>query len=263
MSQRESLGKTFQVATFLCLICSLVVSAAAVTLKPLQQRNKVIEQQKNVLKVAGIIGPKDRPSGSEVREAFTEKVELRILDFETDSFAENEEELIAEKWDQRKATDDPEQSVEIPADAKAGIKRRENKSYVYLADSGDGKRLILPVRGQGLWSTMYGYLALDETGKKVTGITFYEHAETPGLGGEVDNQKWKDSWEGKVVIEDQEVVLRVVKGSVNPNDPNSDHQIDGLSGATITSRGVENMIHYWLGEDAYGPFLEKYREGKI
>ena len=119
---------------------------------------------------------------------------------------------------------------------------------------------MLPVNGYGLWSTLYGFLTLDTNTKTVKGLGFYSHAETPGLGGEVDNPKWKAQWNGKVVFdEDYQPNIRVEK-SGNVKGENS---VDALSGATITSRGVENLLHYWLGDHGYGPFLAQFRKGEI
>jgi Na+-transporting NADH:ubiquinone oxidoreductase subunit C len=121
-------------------------------------------------------------------------------------------------------------------------------------------QVVLPIYGKGLWSTLYGFLALDANANTVRGITFYEHAETPGLGGEVENPGWKAQWNGKNVFDDQgEVALEVIKGAVPGNSPQADHQIDGLSGATITGRGVSNLVRYWLGADGFGPYLDKLR----
>jgi Na+-transporting NADH:ubiquinone oxidoreductase subunit C len=103
---------------------------------------------------------------------------------------------------------------------------------------------------------LFGYLALEADGNTVSGITYYKHVETPGLGGEVDNPVWKGSWKGKKVFEpgSSEVAVEVVKNA------RGEYQVDALSGATITSRGVTNMMRFWLGENGFGPFLAKVRE---
>ena len=127
-------------------------------------------------------------------------------------------------------------------------------------DSGELSRIILPVHGYGLWSTMYALLALAPDGRTVKAITYYEQRETAGLGGEIANPSWQAKWVGKEVIDDNgEPVFRVAKGSVNEESPNAIHQVDGLSGATLTSNGVTNTIRFWLGEDGFGPYLEKLR----
>ena len=124
-------------------------------------------------------------------------------------------------------------------------------------------QIVLPIRGYGLWSTLWGFIAIDTASLRqgpeqavVRGLTYYDHKETPGLGGEVDNPTWKDQWKGKHIFDaNWNVILDVVK-----NPPNPDYQVEAISGATITSRGVSSMMQYWLGEDGFGPFLQKLQE---
>src|SRR5690606_17188592 len=111
---------------------------------------------------------------------------------------------------------------------------------VYLVNDAQGQleRIILPVHGYGLWSTLYGFMALESDLNTVVGLGFAEHGETPGLGGEVDNPSWKAKWPGKKVYKDGEVELGLIKGTVDPSSANADWQVDGLSGATLTSNEV-------------------------
>ena len=118
------------------------------------------------------------------------------------------------------------------------------------------------MHGKGLWSTMYGYVALERDGSTVRGVTFYEHGETAGLGGEVSNPIWNAKWVGKETTGPEgEILFRVARGAVEPGSPGEEHAVDGLSGATLTSNGVTYLIKYWLGEQGFGPFLERFREG--
>ena len=120
------------------------------------------------------------------------------------------------------------------------------------------QQVILPIRGKGLWSTIYGFLSLKPDGRTVDGITFYEHGETPGLGGEIESDKFKGQWKGKVVRDpDGTPDIDYVRGSVDPNDPNASHKIDGLAGATLTTRGVTAMVRFWMGPNGFGPFLDR------
>ena len=126
----------------------------------------------------------------------------------------------------------------------------------------DGKldMLVLPISGKGLWGTLYGYLAISSDTNTIRGITYYNHKETPGLGGEVDNPTWKSYWpDRKIYDESGDVAIHVIKGAAE--SPETDpHKVNGLSGATITSRGVTNMLQFWLGDDGYGPYLKSIRE---
>ncbi len=130
---------------------------------------------------------------------------------------------------------------------------------VYIVvEEGKTSKFILPIYGRGLWSTMYGFMALDRDLKTIRGFTFYEHGETPGLGGEVDNPRWKATWEGKRAFDDEwNLKIQVIKGRVDSSSSEAIYQVDGLSGSTITTRGVNNLVRFWLGEDGYGPFLKK------
>jgi Na+-transporting NADH:ubiquinone oxidoreductase subunit C len=123
--------------------------------------------------------------------------------------------------------------------------------------------MILPIHGYGLWSTLYGFVALEGDLKTVVGLGFYQHAETPGLGGEVDNPNWKQQWTGKVVYDENgEVAVQVIKGSVDPGMANAEHKIDGLAGATLTSRGVEKLVQFWMGKNGFRPFLDNLKSGE-
>lgn len=133
---------------------------------------------------------------------------------------------------------------------------------MYLVEK-DGalETLILPVRGYGLWSTLYGFVAVKGDLNTVVGFGFYQHGETPGLGGEVDNPKWKALWSGKTLFDEQgQLAVEIIKGSVDPQSAKATHQVDGLAGATLTSKGVNNLLHFWLGENGFGPLLANLKE---
>ena len=251
--RRDTIGATFLVAAVLCIVCSVLVSAAAVGLRPIQAANKELYQKQNILIAAGMEDPEKT-----VDQLF-ENIESILVDLETGEPV-SEGVVDPETYDPVKAAKNPELSIEIPADKDiAGIKRREKYARVYLVkENGKTTKIILPVYGKGLWSTLYGFLALDADLNTVVGLTFYSHGETPGLGGEVDNPNWKAKWPGKLLRGDSgDVAIEVVKGQVVSGNPKEPHQVDGLTGATITSRGVSNLVRYWVSEDAFGPFLEK------
>lgn len=255
MSEKESVQKTISVAFLLCLVCSIVVSMTAIHLRPLQEKNKELDMRKNILMAAGLM-----EEGVSIEELFS-PIETILVDLAT-----GEEVEFDSSYDQKKAARDPLLGEKIPSDLDlAGIGRRAKTVVVYLIrEYGELSRIILPIHGKGLWSTMYGLIVLDKGTNTIEGITFYSQQETPGLGGEVDNPIWKEKWKGKKLYDNTwQIILRVIKGVVNPENPHAIHQIDGLSGATITSNGVENAIHYWLGEHALGPFLTRVRAGEF
>lgn len=247
--------KTVFVAILLCLVCSVLVSTAAVMLKPQQQANKKNDIKQNILAVAGI-----SYSSKEQVEQLFKQFEVRLVDFDAGDFANTDIDPVS--YDQRQASSDPAQSVKLTADQDvAGIGSRANLAPVYLLKEGDNiKQVVVPVHGYGLWSTLYGFVSLGSDFNTIRGLQFYEHAETPGLGGEVDNPKWRALWKGKKVFDENgDLRITVIRGHVDTNAKGAEYQVDGLSGATLTSNGVTNLLAYWLGDHAFGPFLKQMR----
>lgn len=259
--QNDGVGKTLTVAAILCVVCSVLVSGAAVTLRPKQIENKKLDIKKKLLITSGLL---DNPKASkiEILRAF-EAVEVRVINIDTGEFTDDVE---VENFDQLKSSKDSKMNKRIKPSLDSGkIKFREKYSFVYLIkDGGRLDQIVLPIKGKGLWSTLYGFVSLEVDTKTVRGLGFYQHGETPGLGGEVDNPRWKASWAGKVVFDnDFNPNIKVIKGMVDPTSPKAKSQIDGLSGATITSVGVQGLVNYWMGQDGFGPFLKNIREGGI
>lgn len=255
---RDSVAYIFTVAGSVCAACALLVSAAAVGLKPLQEHWVRVDTQRNIL-MAAAADDEERTkfatmSGDEVTKFFGENFRNIVIDLATGEDVTDQYSDIA-SFRQIEAAELRQAGAYMdiaPEDDKAQIKRRELHSHVYIRQDAT-VRYVFPIRGKGLWSTLKGFIALQPDLKTAAYLTFYSHAETPGLGGEVDNQGWKSRWNGKVLRDDSgNVVLTVVKG-----DSQSDTQVDGLSGATITSKGVQSMIQYWLGEQGFGPYLER------
>lgn len=257
MSSNDSTRKTLTVAFFLCIVCSVIVSAAVVMLKPVQEVNKTLDRKRNILAAAGML-----VEDQSVEEQFS-RVQTRVVDLRTGKFAD--EAVDPDKYDQRRAAKDP-QSSDVLTDEQdlAKISRREQFALVYFVQDSQGEieKIILPIRGYGLWSTLYGFIALESDANTVVGVGFYEHGETPGLGGEVDNPRWKAFWPGKQVYRDGEVQIGLIKGSVDPDSVNAAWQVDGLAGATLTARGVTNLVQFWLGENGFKPFLNNLQAGE-
>jgi Na+-transporting NADH:ubiquinone oxidoreductase subunit C len=250
---------TILFAALVCLVCSVFVSGAAVALKPLQEANKILDVQKKVLKVAGALGENESLSAEEITSRFEERIKGTVIELASGQPAEG---VDSSTFDQRQASKDPEQSEKAPSN-RAGILRVPHLATVYTMMEGDEvKAIILPISGKGLWSTLYGFLALEKDTNTIMGITFYEHGETPGLGGEVDNKRWKAKWNGKKAFADGDFStpkITVIKGIPLNTDEARAHHIDGLAGATITSRGVSYLVQFWLGEHGFGPYLAQFR----
>lgn len=251
----DSISKTFGVALALCIVCAVVVSSAAVILRPTQEVNKLLDLKSNILASAGLL-----KQGVSIETQF-EQISTRVVDLETGRFTDA---VDAASYDQRKASKDPAMSVALdPKQDPAKIKRRANYATVYLLETEQGiEKIILPIKGYGLWSTLYGFLALESDLQTVAGIGFYEHTETPGLGGEVDNPRWKAGWIGKQAYRQGEVVINVLKGKVDMTREGAESQIDGLAGATLTTRGVDNLVRYWLGDEGFRPLINQLKAGE-
>ncbi|MGI9321989.1 MAG: Na(+)-translocating NADH-quinone reductase subunit C [Pseudomonadales bacterium] len=278
-NDRDSMKNILVVALAVCFVCSVVVSSAAVLLKPQRLVNKQLDRNENILRAVGLYDDSGsaasisgdgaaggNTAGKTIEELF-QQFEVRLADLEEKRLLSPLEAsdlgIDPATYEQRKAARDPTLSKPLgTGEDIASISRRARYSTVYILRQGnDIDSIVIPIHGYGLWSILYGYIALEGDLQTVRGITFYEHGETAGLGGEVDNPAWKALWTGKQIYADDQVALKVIKGNVNPASASAGYQIDGLSGATLTSRGVEYLIAYWLGDDGFGPILDKLRRG--
>lgn len=244
----ESPLKTVAVTVAVALVGSILVSGSAVLLRPYQIANKEAERQRHIVALF-----EQLPDAGG-------RVEARVVDLQSGDYVPSIEPRL---YDQRRAAADPDASVEIaPAADIAGLRRRARHAVVYLVQQdGQTRLLVLPVRGRGYGSMLYGYLGLAGDANTVLGLSFYEHGETPGLGALIDSPGWKAQWNGKQVADAGGTIrLGVGTGPVAADSPEAAYQVDGLTGATWTSRGVTNLLRYWLGDDGFGPYLRKIRE---
>jgi Na+-transporting NADH:ubiquinone oxidoreductase subunit C len=245
--------KTVIIAVLLCLVCSILVSTSAVVLKSKQVSNKQADIKKNILAVTGLL------QENKNIDMLFEKFDVKVVDLETGEYNLDVDPLT---YDQRKAAGDPAQSIKLSEEQDiANIGARAKLAKVYILKDGDKlQQIVLPIHGYGLWSTLYGFIAFENDFNTISGLRFYAHAETPGLGGEVDNPKWRKLWEGKKAFDDNgNLKIEVIRGHVDYKMVDAVHQVDGLSGASLTSKGVSNLVNYWLGDNAFGPYLKKMR----
>jgi Na+-transporting NADH:ubiquinone oxidoreductase subunit C len=257
--QVNSVRYTLLFATAVCLVCSLLVASATVLLRDRQNANQLLYLQKNLLQATGLVKPGEAVTDREVVEIFDRNIRLRLVDLRTGDYVEHPT-IDPARYDQRRARSDPAQSRAAPPNLSQ-IKRIPDLATVALVvKDGKPQQVVLPIEGIGLYGTLYGFVALDRDLRTIRGLAFYENRETPGLGGEVDNPKWKALWPGRKAFDESgKVRIALVKGGgVGPpaKDP---YRVDALSGATITSNGVTRMLHFWLGKDGFGPFLEQLR----
>ena len=265
---QNSVGYIIGFCVAVCLVCSVIVAGSAVGLKEKQEVNKLLDRQTKVLTVAGLIEEGGKVEPAKVQSLFKTRIKAIVVDLKT---GQVDSETAADSFDQLKASKDPEPSETAPANT-AGVARVPHKALGYqvskgqMGDDGSGFELdswIFPVEGKGLWSTLYGYISLAPDLNKINGLIFYQHGETPGLGGEVDNPTWKARWPNRLVFGPagsnpstwKEAKIEVIKGQAG--SPEEDpHSVDGLSGATITSKGVTYLLHFWMGEPGFGNFIK-------
>lgn len=251
-SKKESFGRTIAFVFAVCLVCAALVSIAASGLKDKQVANKLLDQQTKILEAAGLLDT----AGKDIVGTFNKYVEAKMIDLDSGEYTDGNPLLFDERRNARDVTksDKPENDI-------AGINRRSHNAVIYLVrnDAGEVDTVVFPIVGSGLWDLMYGYVGLENDLNTVKSVVYSDHKETPGLGGEVVNPKWKAKWPGKKIYkENGDVAVKVVKGGAKQGDI---HGVDALSGATLTSNGVENTLRFWFGEEGYQPYIAKNRGG--
>ncbi len=244
---RASTLKTFLVALLLALSCAGLVSVTAVGLADRVQANKNSERLASTLLAAGVDVPED--------------VEFRIVELDTGDYVSSTD-IGTGTFDQTEAASDPALSDPVPEDDDfAEIGRRERYVYVGLVHDGfQLERLVLPVRGMGFGGMMHGIIVLEGDLATVHDFYFIEHEETPGLGAEITEPSWRAKWRDKHIYDDNgEVRIEVLQGAVESASADAHYQVDGISGATITSESVTLLLQYWFGENGFKTYLDRLR----
>lgn len=259
MSRLDSPRYTFAFAAAVCVVCAALVSVAAVLLQPRQKANARLYMEKNVLVAASLVKPGEKVGIREVNRIFDSHIRARLVDLATGELVP-EGARNARDYDQRAARNDPATSRAAPAN-DAGIKRLPPYGVVYFVmREGKVDQVVISIEGLGMWGTIYGFLALDKDANTVRGITYYDHRETPGLGGEIGNPDWLALWRGRRSYDEQwNPGIAVIKGQAGAPEKDPLH-VDGLSGATITSVAVTRLTRFWLSPQGYGKFLAGFRE---
>lgn len=251
--KRESDLRIFVVALSLAVVCSVVVSVTAVMLQPIQAKNATMNRNRNVLIACGEYNPK-----VSIEETF-KNIRTGFVKLGTDEFVESDD-LSDFYRNFQQISSSQETSVNVPENLPSigypSVPKRM-PAYILQDENGQISKIVIMVYGKGLWSTLYGFLSVKSDGRTVQGLTFYQHGETPGLGGKVDNQNWKKQWNGKKLYGNSgNVRISVIKGNVDQTADGAQYKVDGLSGATMTTNGVDNLIKLWVSDFAYGTFLK-------
>ena len=235
---------TFRFISIITLVASLLLALASTQLKELQEFNVELDKKKNILKCIG----KD--------------LALMNADAIIKEYKSNISNIILNSNGDITANIASENLESVPNKSTGEVKYFLNKiEYLPAYKSSNPEAFIIPISGKGLWSTLFGYFALEMDLNTVIGITFYKHGETPGLGGEVEKEWFQNNFVGKKIFNQtgKLVSIKVVKGKVNDvySGEALNHGVDGISGATITSRGVS----YFLKRDLlkYEQYLKNNR----
>jgi Na+-transporting NADH:ubiquinone oxidoreductase subunit C len=253
-NKKETPIKTIGFVFLVCLVCAALVSIAASSLKPLQQANKLLDKQTKILEASGLL----EKAGTDIVGTYNKFVVAKMIDLDSGEIIQGNTDIFDERADSRNLAKSSKPKNDI-----AGINRRANHAVVYFVNDEQGKlnTMVLPIVGSGLWDLMYGFIGLAPDLNTVESVIYSDHKETPGLGAEVLNPKWKALWPGKKMFDDnQKVAIKIVKGGAKKGDI---HGVDALSGATLTSNGVQHTLHFWLGDEGYGPFIAKFRDGGL
>jgi len=234
---KESIGYTAGFALAICVVCSSALSLVSQGLKSRQQQNEDLDQKKNILAAAEI-------RGLSLKTLSVQDL-LKVYDTHIDQVLVN-------------ASGDVVDTGECAEDA---CPAESHPVYIYR-ESGRDEAYIIPVFGKGLWSTIYGFLAVENDAATIRGVRFYKHGETPGLGGEVGSARFEASFKGKKIYDETEHrvrPVRVIKGVVEDVLSGRDvlFAVDGITGATMTSKGVSAFLDQWIRW--YIPFFETVR----
>ncbi|MBK8043560.1 MAG: NADH:ubiquinone reductase (Na(+)-transporting) subunit C [Haliscomenobacter sp.] len=220
------------------LIVSVILAFLVTGLKPYHDSSEAVFKKKDIMGAIADQIPSDLKSmpDDQILKLFTDKFEQVVLD----ANGQQVDGAMAEK-------------VDMAAEEKKPEAERKYPVFVYNGDK--GKVYLLSVRGNGLWDKIWGYIALGEDLNTVVGVSFGHVSETPGLGAEIkDNPNFPAQFKGKKIFQDgQYVSVAVVKGGAK----NPDHEVDAISGATITSVGVSDMLQ--KGLKAYLPYIESLK----
>ncbi|MGI9248303.1 MAG: Na(+)-translocating NADH-quinone reductase subunit C [Woeseiaceae bacterium] len=251
-------GTALLIVVIVALVCSVLVSASAIGLRPIQERNALIERSRNIVALSGLVEPGRAMSGDEILAAI-DQMDVRVLDIDTGEFDDS---IDLQEFDPRAAVLDPDLGIAIPTELDlAQLGRRSRYEIVYLVWDGQSvTRVILPIVGQGMWSTLYGYIALESDLNTIAAATFYEQAETAGLGDKITDPDWLATWQGRALYgTDGRVRFRVAAGPVESGSPAAAYEVDAISGASVTGSAVSRLVEYWFSRNGYAPFLENLR----
>jgi Na+-transporting NADH:ubiquinone oxidoreductase subunit C len=247
-------GYIFGFASVVCVACSLAVASTSLVLRDKQDLNKQRDLQSSILTALQLPEDGSKLYGEAIDEVWGQRVEALIVDADgkpvsdrdLDGDGDTDSDDVKFAW----------QAVKGQEDADGSQKTAEILEVFRRIDNGGTTgAYAIPMAGVGLWGPVSGYLAIKSNGSDVIGATFFGPKETPGLGAEIMNEPFEKQWQGKQVLQ----AINVVKpGNACPTKP--EFCVDGVSGATITSRGVDAMVEVSI-EKHYAKYLARIRSG--
>lgn len=214
------------------LVCASLLTAAATGLRPFQEANMELDRQHNILGAVGLIDPASLPDPAAIQALYAEKIRPLWVD------------RSGRLLDKAGSPED------LP---------------LYLCLEGqDLTAYVIPIDTRGLWGQIKGYLAVEKDGSTIAGFTVFKHAETPGLGGEIEKRWFQKNFAGKRIVNraGQFVSVAVAKGKVGESVPADlrDHYVDGISGATLTGKYLSGGLKKVLGD--YEPVAVQFRQNR-
>ncbi len=249
--------KAILVVTITALVCSVLVTVTVVLLKPIKQAYQHLERNQAIVQVSGLAEDTKKLTDKEIVNLY-QQLEPRIVDLRTGQY---DKQYNPDTFDTFAAANDSQFNVTIPNQYDiAQLGSRSQLITVYLVEEGGQlQRMLLPISGQGMWAKIYGYIALQADLNTIADITFYEQTETAGIGDQILDPGWQASWQGKQIYAAGKLMFASDGSEPGKNELIDKHQIDAISGATVTVDAVKNTVRYWFGEHGYARFLELQR----
>lgn len=213
-------------AAILTVVCGGLLAFASESLKEKQQENIALEQKENILSTVMVL--KDEDNASDI---YAKRVKAFVVDYNGNVV-------------EGKSTTD----IDVAAEYKKPAKERMLPVYEFRSEADPNKieYVVLPLHGFGLWDRIWGYVALQSDFNTIQGMVFQHKGETPGLGARIASEEIQDRYKSKKVFEGEQIAsVEMMKGEGNDYASQA-HKVDGMSGATLTAKGVNNMLKDYL-----------------
>lgn len=252
--KKDTVLGTMVFTVTLCLLCSFMLTGTAELLKERKLAKKRDELKRYVLVAADVdLG------GNDFRTIFEKSVTPMLVELDTGVISTDDNVM---NFDDRMAAINPETSSKPKKDT-AKIKSRADQVRVFKVFDDNGKltSMVVPIYGKGLWSMIYGFVAVKPDMNTIVNVVIYEHGETPGIGDFLNDPEWTAKFQGKQLFDENgKVALKIVKGGAKEGDI---HGVDAVSGATMTGRGVQRSIKFWFGNEGFQTFFNKLKASEV